>query len=179
MVETQPSHILAVIGLGNPGQRFEYTRHNIGFRVVDALVQEFQQHWQSKDNLEYAEITSDGKKIILVKPQTFMNSSGQAFNFLTKKGIKPDQMLIVHDELELPFCNLKFKFGGSHKGHNGLRSIISTIGPDFWRLRFGIGRPDQREDVPDYVLQKFAEQPAKVEDKINQAASMILETITP
>lgn len=171
--KTELSIINAVIGLGNPGRQYSHNRHNIGFRVVDALVDAHGGSWRTRENMETAEIVINGAKIIVIKPQTFMNSSGKVISFLTKQGIKPENILVVHDELELPFGSLKFKMGGSHKGHNGLRSIIEACGDQFARLRFGIGRPENKDDVPAYVLQNFNEPQEKVEQLIEQAIQMI------
>lgn len=147
--------IKAIIGLGNPGPQYYHTRHSIGFRVMDALADRYFGQWQAKEHMELATIQVQSQKIFLIKPQTFMNTSGKVVPFLLKQGIKPENMLVVHDELEKPFGKLAFKVGGSHRGHNGLRSIIGVCGPEFARLRFGIGRPERKEDVSNYVLQKF------------------------
>ncbi len=165
--------IKAIIGLGNPGPKYYNNRHNIGFRVVDALADRFAGSWHQKGSMELAEITLHGNQLLLIKPQTFMNSSGNVIPFLQKKGVKPEEILVVHDELELPFGVLKLKMGGSAKGHNGLKSIIAHCGPEFMRLRFGIGRPEQREMVPDYVLQNFSEKSDEIERHISEAVAMI------
>ncbi len=148
--------IKAIIGLGNPGQKYYKNRHNIGFQILDALAEKFNASWKSAEKMEVAEIQLNNKNILLIKPQTFMNSSGEVCAFLQKKGIKDQNILVIHDELELPFGTFKIRFSGSAKGHNGLKSIISSCGADFYRLRFGISRPENREDVPDYVLQDFS-----------------------
>jgi PTH1 family peptidyl-tRNA hydrolase len=147
--------IKAIIGLGNPGPRFHGTRHNIGFMVVDALAERYHGSWQHKDEMELAQIQINGYVVLLIKPQTFMNASGRVIPFLQKKGIRAENLIVVHDELEKPFGSLALKMGGSARGHNGLRSIIELAGPDFLRLRFGIGRPKRQEEVSDYVLQRF------------------------
>lgn len=165
--------IKAIIGLGNPGPKFYYTRHNIGFRVVDALAHNYNLSWQKKDNAEIATFEHKGKKILLVKPQTFMNDSGKVIHTMFKQDIRPENILVVHDELELPFGQIKLKIGGSAKGHNGLKSIIAACGDTFARLRIGIDRPANREDVPDYVLKKFDENDQKIEDVINQSVAFI------
>lgn len=165
--------IQAIIGLGNPGRQYYNNRHNIGFKVVDALSGAFGGSWRTKDAMEIAEIVINGTKVILIKPQTFMNSSGNIIPYLTKQGINPENILVVHDELELPFGQIKFKVGGSHKGHNGLRSIIGVIGDGFARLRFGIGRPADREHVPDYVLQNFTEGTGQLQQLIDQSVQML------
>jgi PTH1 family peptidyl-tRNA hydrolase len=159
--------IKAIIGLGNPGTKFARTRHNIGFILIDKLAEQENLIWHDQKNLMHAEIIiPENQKILLIKPQTFMNNSGDTLAFLTKKGIKAEEILVIHDELEKPFNSITFRFGGSAKGHNGLRSIIERIGQNFWRLRFGIGRPEQKEMVGDYVLSPFtAEESIKINQK--------------
>lgn len=162
-----------IIGLGNPGQAYKFTRHNIGFLVLDALSNEYSGDWRVKNNLEQAQISINNKPVLLIKPQTYMNSSGAVLPYLQKQGISAQDILVVHDELELPFEKIVLKTGGSAKGHNGLKSIISYIGDNFARLRVGISRPERREDVPNYVLQNFKESQDKVNDVINQAINII------
>lgn len=149
-------NIKAIIGLGNPGQKYHKNRHNIGFRVVDELVNRFHGSWQSSELMEYASLRMGDHEVFVIKPRTFMNASGKVLPWLLKKGIKADQIVVVHDELEKGFGKVLLRFAGSHKGHNGLKSIMGIVGPDFWRLKFGISRPDDREEVPDYVLADFA-----------------------
>jgi PTH1 family peptidyl-tRNA hydrolase len=163
----------AIIGLGNPGSQYKRTRHNIGFCIVDELVVRHNGVWKKRDDMEYAEIRLDGSLVLVIKPQTFMNLSGKVMPYLQKKGITSDQILVVHDELEKPFGSVTLKEGGSHKGHNGLKSLIAYCGPDFWRLRFGIGRPDDKIEVADYVLQNFKEPQNKIDDLIDQALALI------
>lgn len=163
----------AIIGLGNPGKQYYYNRHNIGFRIIDALAARHGAHWTKKDIMEITEIMLGDKKILLIKPQTFMNASGNVIPFLGKQGIKPDQILVIHDELEMPFGEIKLRFGGSARGHKGLHSIIDICGKDFYRLSFGIGRPEQKEDVAQYVLSNFSEDQAELEQYINQAVNLI------
>ena len=113
--------------------------------------------------------------LLLIKPQTFMNESGKIVPLLLKQGIKPENMLVVHDELEKSFSYVGMHFGGGAKGHNGLRSIIDMIGKDFWRLRFGIGRPDDRDQVGDFVLMPFTKQEEEfIPALLVQAVSLIL-----
>ncbi len=168
-----PADIRVIIGLGNPGKKFEKTRHNIGFLVVDALADAYHGVWHAKGEMEVADIMIGSKTIMLVKPQTFMNSSGRVIPLLQKKGITPQQVLVIHDELELPFGKMGWKIGGSHKGHNGLRSLIDAWGADFSRLRIGIGRPDNKDEVPDYVLASFGQSYDQVADIIAQAVVAI------
>ena len=173
-------NIKAIVGLGNPGARFDRTRHNIGFSIVDELAQRYGASWQSHAHLEHAslsiEVNDSYHSLLLVKPQTFMNKSGQVVPFLAKKGIKADQILVVHDELEKKFGSMSVRFGGSARGHNGLRSMISFIGKDFWRLRFGIGRPERKEDVGNYVLTSFTPQERdELETHIDVAIKHLLQ----
>lgn len=174
------TNIKAIIGLGNPGQKYYRNRHNIGFRVVDALVDQFHGSWQTSELMEYATVrmndaSGQSHDVVVIKPRTFMNNSGKVLGWLQKKGIKPDQIVVVHDELEKGFGKVLLRFGGSHKGHNGLKSIMGSIGPDFWRLKFGISRPDDREEVPDYVLADFSKQEEEqVPDFIDQSISLIV-----
>lgn len=166
-------NIKAIIGLGNPGPQFEKTRHNIGFRVVEMLAERHNGIWKEQGNKEVAEISINDTSILLVKPLTFMNNSGEVIAALKKKGIEVDNFLVVHDELELPVGAIKLKIGGSAKGHNGLKSIISYLGDMFHRLRIGIDRPVNREDVPKYVLQKFTESADQIEQILDQAVEII------
>lgn len=169
--------IKVILGLGNPGPKFFKTRHNIGFRIIDALAQKYGGHWRTQGDQvslkEIAEISFHRKNVFLIKPQTFMNNSGQALISLAKQGIRPENILVVHDELELPFGQLKIKTGGSAKGHNGLKSIITYVGDAFHRLRCGVGRPAEREKVPDYVLENFTESLADVDNMIDRAVQEI------
>ena len=163
----------ALIGLGNPGSKYMFTRHNSGFLILDALADKYHASWRTRDKLDYAEITLDSTPVLLIKPQTFMNNSGAIAPFLAKQGIQACNILVIHDELELPFSKISLKIGGSAKGHNGLKSLIAVLGDQFARLRFGIGRPENKEHVPDYVLQNFSENPEQVQKAITQAVQLI------
>ncbi len=167
--------IKAIIGLGNPGAAYARTRHNFGFLVVDELARVQGGSWRTKGEAEFAEVVINANTIVLVKPQTFMNASGRVLPWLTKQGIKAEEILVVHDELEMPFGRFGFKQGGSARGHNGLKSIIGTIGDQFHRLRCGIGRPENREDVPDYVLSSFGRPWNEVEEVVDKACQMVMQ----
>ena len=177
MTHKQPAipqlQIKAIIGLGNPGPTYAFTRHNIGFLIVDALAEQNMGSWQSKENMQLCSINLHDHKILLVKPMTYMNNSGQVLGYLKKQGIEQENILVVHDELELPFGINKLKFDGSAKGHNGLKSIMAHGGSNFLRLRFGIDRPADRNQVPDYVLAKFQEPKQLLEEKIMDACKLI------
>jgi len=173
MQEVEVFDIKAIIGLGNPGPKYAGNRHNIGFKIVERLAERYGVLWDIKPKMEVTKININGKNIILVKPQTFMNTSGQVIPFLQKQGIKAENILVVHDELEFPFGKVKIRQGGSARGHNGLRSIIQGCGKDFVRLRFGIGRPPIKVMVGNYVLQNFSEPSGQIEELIDESADMI------
>ena len=167
--------IKAVIGLGNPGPKYYFTRHSSGFLVLDVFANQFVVKWQEKDLMNITEVKCGQNKIILIKPQTFMNTSGKVIPYLAKKGIKSENIAVVHDDLERSFGKVTKTFGGSAKGHNGLRSLISYCGSDFLRIRCGIGRPENREDVSKYVLQTFSEKKEDVDIMIGQAVDLLEE----
>lgn len=173
MEQLQKPHIKAIIGLGNPGKQYTYNRHNAGFLILDILAHRYSASWQKKDNAEVASITINNNPILLIKPQTFMNSSGAVISALAKQGIKAENILVVHDELESPFGIIKWRTGGSARGHNGLKSIIAHAGDNFMRLRFGIGRPSDKNQVPDYVLENFKESKQDLELALSQAVDMV------
>jgi PTH1 family peptidyl-tRNA hydrolase len=146
-----------IVGLGNPGPEHQLTRHNAGFWFVDALVRaqgaQFRSH--SRYHGEVCRVTLEGRELVLLKPHTYMNRSGLAVRALLDYIKAPvGELLVVHDELDLPPGTARFKLGGGHGGHNGLRDTITHCGADFWRLRLGIGHPGDRSQVIDYVLQR-------------------------
>jgi PTH1 family peptidyl-tRNA hydrolase len=169
--------IKAIIGLGNPGKRFSYTRHNIGFMVVDKLVDNCGGSFSTQGDMEVARITINDKPYVVIKPQTFMNDSGRVIPFLKKQGIQAQEMLVVHDELEKKFGAVGIKIGGSARGHNGLRSIIAHGGEQCAKLWCGIGRPEQKEQVADYVLENFSEQRSDVEQFVDDACQLIIKSL--
>ena len=172
----EEKNIKAIIGLGNPGHQYRNNRHNIGFKVLDALAEQHGALWLSKPLMQVTDIQLNNKKVILIKPQTFMNSSGQVISFLQKKGIDAENILVVHDELEKKFGSIMIRQGGSHRGHNGLRSIIGSCGQDFWRIRFGVGRPENKDDVSDYVLSNFQEDSAEIDRLIGEVLGLIQDS---
>ena len=148
-------HFLEV-GLGNPGAQYEATRHNAGFWWVDEFARSCGASFrpESKFHGLFARVAAHGREVMLLKPQTFMNVSGRAVGAVAQfYKIAPAQILVVHDELDLPPGSAKLKLGGGHGGHNGLKDIIAHLGTkDFWRLRIGIGHPGERNDVSNFVL---------------------------
>ena len=143
-----------IVGLGNPGARYQATRHNAGFWFVDALAAQRGAVFKATGRY-HGELAESGGGWLL-KPTTFMNRSGQAVAALAGfYKLPPEQILVVHDELDLPPGTARLKQGGGHGGHNGLRSLIADLGSaDFWRLRLGIGHPGHKDLVTDYVLTK-------------------------
>jgi PTH1 family peptidyl-tRNA hydrolase len=149
------SGIRLIVGLGNPGKEYEDTRHNAGFWWVDGLAREHGANFrtEAKFHAQVARADLHGHEVWLLKPQTFMNLSGRAVSALAQfYKIEPAEVLVVHDELDLPPGSAKLKLGGGHGGHNGLKDITSHLGPNFWRLRLGIGHPGERSAVSAYVL---------------------------
>ena len=147
--------IRLIVGLGNPGAKYTQTRHNAGFWFVDGLASHFQGQFrlEQKFSAEVARVNILGSGAWLSKPITFMNRSGLAVRQIADfYKIPSDQILVAHDEIDLPPGVAKFKRGGGHGGHNGLRDITSHFGKDFWRLRIGVGHPGHKNDVVDYVL---------------------------
>ncbi len=165
MAAAQPGKIRMVAGLGNPGDEYAATRHNAGFRAVDELARQAGvSYWKNQLGAKVAVIKVNdaeeegGKReIVLVKPQSFMNTSGGPISKLCREyGIAPEEVLVIHDELDIPEGDVRVKVGGGHAGHNGLRSIIDKLSSrDFSRIRVGIGNPPGRMPVADFVLKQF------------------------
>ncbi len=170
--------IKMIVGLGNPGSEYEQTRHNAGFWFIDELA------WQYKATLKeekkffgsVARISISGSDLWLLKPSTFMNRSGQAVATLAQfYKIKPEEILVVHDELDIPCGRIKFKLGGGNGGHNGLKDIQARLGtPDFYRLRLGIDHPGDRNLVVGYVLNKPSpEHRQQIDEAINKSLKAV------
>jgi PTH1 family peptidyl-tRNA hydrolase len=160
-----------IVGLGNPGPEHQVTRHNAGFWFVDLLARrhggEFRDY--RKYSGETARISIGGTDLVLLKPTTYMNRSGLSIRQLSEFfKILPEEILVAHDELDLPVGSVRLKQGGGPGGHNGLRDTIAHIGENFWRLRLGIGHPGKKADVIDYVLTRA---PRAEEDLILEAVS--------
>jgi len=149
--------MLLLVGLGNPGRDHEGNRHNIGFMAVDEIVRRhgfapYRARFQSLA----AEGTIAGKRLLALKPQTFMNRAGAAVALAARyHRIAPARVIVIHDELDLVPGKVRVKQGGGAAGHNGLRSLDEHIGPDYWRVRVGIGHPGDRAKVESYVLRDF------------------------
>src|ERR671929_1655358 len=146
-----------IVGLGNPGARYARNRHNVGFMAIEAIARRYGfAAFRSRFKGELAEGTIAGERRLLLRPQTFMNASGEAvLAAMSFYKIAPADILVIHDELDLRPGKVRVKRGGGSAGHNGLRSIDAMIGPDYWRVRIGIGHPGIKELVHPYVLQNF------------------------
>src|SRR6202789_105831 len=160
-----------IVGLGNPGPEHQVTRHNAGFWFVDLLARrhggEFRDY--RKYSGETAKISIERNELVLLKPTTYMNRSGLSIRQLSEfYKIAPTDILVAHDELDLPVGTVRLKHGGGHGGHNGLRDIIAHIGENFWRLRLRVGHPGNKTQVIDYVLTRA---PRAEEDLILEAVS--------
>lgn len=172
-----------VVGLGNPGKKYENTRHNVGFKAVDAFCDAHGfATFQSKFKGFYARGEAGGITVVALKPETFMNLSGESIQPAAAFfHIEPKHIIVMHDELDLPFGEVRVKVGGGHGGHNGLRSTIAQLGtPDFVRVRIGIGRPPPgfKGDVADYVLGGWdAMESAELQDFVNRSNEMLLRVL--
>ena len=151
---------LLVVGLGNPGREYATTRHNVGFMVADELARRHGGSWRSKFSGEVADVRLDGARVALLKPQTYMNESGRSVAAAAKfYKVDPEDLLAVHDEVDLDLGRMQARLGGGLAGHNGLRSLASALRtPEFLRLRIGVGRPERGDPRPvsDWVLSPFA-----------------------
>ncbi|MDN5247715.1 MAG: aminoacyl-tRNA hydrolase [Wolbachia endosymbiont of Tyrophagus putrescentiae] len=163
-----------IVGLGNPGKQYELTYHNIGFIIVDAICKHWDfQAFSKKADYLVASGLINNNKVLLLKPQSFMNNSGIPVSKVRSfYKIPLDNILVIHDDADLQLGRVKIKKGGSSAGHNGLKSIDSFIGNNYWRLRFGIGRPEDKKSLSDYVLSKFVDI-----EYITQSAIKIAEDI--
>jgi len=144
---------MLIVGLGNPGSTYEHNRHNIGFMVIDELIRRNNAQKLSSSSSFKGELFKFSKNFLL-KPQTYMNLSGESI-VLVKNFYKIEKVVVIHDDLDLPFGALRFKFGGGHGGHNGLKSTDEKISQDYMRVRMGIGKPEHKGEVSSYVLSDF------------------------
>jgi PTH1 family peptidyl-tRNA hydrolase len=171
-----------VVGLGNPGERYAPTRHNIGSRVVDRLAERMGTRLRKVrfGAVEAGEANVDGRRMLLVRPLAYMNVSGPPVaSFARRRRIDPEHIIAVHDEIDLAFGSLKVKRGGSTAGHNGLRSLQQALGsPEFHRVRLGVGRPPGRKDPAAHVLEPFAKRErADVELLIDEGAEAVMTLV--
>jgi peptidyl-tRNA hydrolase, PTH1 family len=163
-----------IVGLGNPGVRYATTRHNAGFMVLDELARRNYLTFRSN---KLADETKLGQ-ITLIKPTTFMNLSGQAVQaYQTKLGVKPEEILLVHDDLDMGFGKLRFKQNGGAGGQRGVQDTLQRIGANFLRLKIGISRPPERWTVENWVLSKFADDEKALLDKVISAGADAVESL--
>ncbi len=165
-----------IVGLGNPGRDYKQTKHNTGFMVVDELARRWNVSlWQDKMNAQVAQVQVKGEKVLLVKPQTFMNKSGEAVGPLMRwYKLDETDVYVINDDMDLPVGRLRIRTKGSDGGHNGIKSILANGCTDFIRFRVGIGRPLPHRDVVDHVLTPFPEElRADFADGIKAAADAI------
>lgn len=176
---------ILIVGLGNPGKKYQYTRHNIGFVMLDSFKEEFFsiETWKEKYQGLYISsslsIEQEKIKVVVLKPQTFMNLSGNSVCACIKsENISIDNVIVLHDELELPFGEVRWKEGGGHRGHNGLRDIIQKCGSEFSRIRIGVGRPKDNTSVADYLLSNFyKEELEQLPDIFQKVKNILIEKI--
>ena len=181
MAAAQPQKIRMIAGLGNPGEEYAQTRHNAGFKAIDELARQANvTYWKNQAGAEVASIkvndaeAEGGKReVILVKPQSYMNTSGGPISKLCAQYmVSVEELLVIHDELDIPAGDVRIKVGGGHAGHNGLRSIIDKMGSrDFSRVRVGIGNPPGRMPVADFVLKQLRSREAEDFDETTVRAA--------
>lgn len=167
-----------IVGLGNPENKYAHNRHNVGFMLVDEMAKK---HRFPEDKEKFfsriSKASINGEDVLLVKPQTYMNKSGQAVRAVADfYKLQPADILVIHDELDLPFGDVRSKIGGGHAGHNGLKSIDAHLGSkDYARLRLGIGHPGDKDQVSAYVLSDFSkEEAAKLAQLLPQWEELVL-----
>lgn len=170
---------MLVVGLGNPGEKYDRTRHNLGFMAASALVSEYGGSWTKGFKGEYSEIFINGKKTFVLKPATFMNLSGESVQpFCAYYKIAPEDVVVAHDDMDMDFGKLKIKTGGSSGGHNGIKSITLHLGTEnYIRLKMGIGKNIKKESIG-HVLGKFSqEETEKLDEFINISVKAIVSIV--
>jgi peptidyl-tRNA hydrolase, PTH1 family len=173
--------VFLILGLGNPGPRYELTRHNAGFWVADNLADKYDIRLGCHKYLSlYGKGEVDGLEVVIAKPMTYMNESGKAAkSLLSAFNLSPEQMLVIHDDIDLPLGKVKKKFKGGDGGQRGIRSTIQSIRTgEFARVRVGIGRPEDKDDIVDYVLSPFdAEDSGLINETMEQAVQAVEATL--
>lgn len=165
--------MLLIVGLGNPGGKYANNRHNIGFMAADAIVRRHSfSQWRARFQGEISEGNVGGQKVLVLKPQTYMNDSGRAVGEAARFfKIEPQDVIVLHDELDLAPCKVRVKRGGGHAGHNGLRSIHNHLGTEYARIRLGIGHPGEKDRVTGHVLKDFGSDESKWLDPLLDAVA--------
>lgn len=172
--------IILLVGLGNPGSEYANNRHNVGFRILDAIAEEVgpSSFKRMSPEVETFSFLLGKTKIILAKPQTYMNNSGRAVRFLIDfYKIPIEKVYVFHDDIDLPFGRVRIKQGGGNGGHNGLKSIDNCCGKDYWRIRIGVGRPTEKDEVVSYVLGNFTKEQQEKISEISELATKNLSII--
>ena len=170
----------AVVGLGNPGPEYRGSRHNVGQRVVDRLAKTLGRRWRREAGHQVARGEWGGKPLLLIKPDAYMNVTGPAVaRLLPRLGLDPADLILVYDDIDLPLGKVRIRMKGSHGGHNGVRSLIETLGTDrLRRVKVGIGRPEAKAQVPDHVLSGFTDDELELIDRVcAEAADRALELV--
>ncbi len=178
--DADPRGLWLVVGLGNPGPEYSGNRHNVGFGIVDALAARMGGRFKShKARADVIEGRLAGQRVVLAKPRSYMNESGGPVSALRDFFKVPlDRLVVVHDELDLPYAGLRLKLGGGDNGHNGLKSLRRSLGSgDFNRVRFGIGRPPGRMDAAAFVLRDFSAAERKELDVLVEQAADAIEAL--
>lgn len=171
--------MILLVGLGNPGGKYANNRHNIGFMALDSIVRRHSfGPWRTKFTAQMCEGTIDGVKVLALKPETFMNESGLAVGAAARfYKIDPENIVVMHDELDLALAKIKVKIAGGHGGHNGLRSMDAHMGKNYKRLRLGIGHPGSKEKVHGHVLGDFAKAEMSEVDKMLDCVAKLIGEI--
>ena len=168
--------MVLLVGLGNPGTEYANTRHNVGFMAVDEFVRRFSfTDFRKKGKGLLASGVIEGEKVLILKPETYMNLSGEAvLAACSFYHLKPEQVIVFHDDMDLPVGKVKMKRGGGAGGHNGLKSIDSHIGPNYLRIRIGVGHPDDKAQVVNWVLGAFPkEDRALIQDVLDKIGTYL------
>ena len=165
-----------IVGLGNPGKKYQYTRHNIGYMAIENIISaQHNYKIKNKFNSIIYEVIIDNNKIILVKPETYMNNSGDAvYQIANFYKINSKDIFVLHDELDIPFGKIRIKIGGGNAGHNGLKSITNKIDNNYTRVRLGIGHPGKKEMVNGHVMGNFS---GPEKDNLNQILNYLTNNI--
>jgi len=171
--------LFLVAGLGNPGDQYQYNRHNVGFLVAKTLARRYSIRLKRWRNLAaLGEFNLENERVILANPITFMNLSGAAVDAIASfYKIPSENIIVVHDDLDLPTGTIRLKRSGSSGGHKGVQSIIDKVGSNFLRIRIGIGRPTNKDEVIDFVLSDFEDNPEEIKITIEEAADAVIALI--
>lgn len=180
-IKTGNDEIIVIAGLGNPGSQYALTRHNVGFMTIDILTAELKTSMPKEkfDGLIF-DTRIDGKKVLLVKPQTYMNDSGRCLlQVMQFYKVKPENIVVIYDDIDLPEGKVRIRAKGGPGTHNGMRSIVPHLSENFPRIRIGIGQPPHKEmDLADYVLGKFSKESQKImEEAFSRAAKAAVEIV--